>query len=61
MLEQDRTPEDPNPAERELPITREERREEKLRKKKEQMAQHGKALSQTYKNAVEKRAEEKGK
>ena len=36
--------------------TRQERREKKLRKKKEHIAQHGKGLTKIYKDAVEKRA-----
>ncbi|MDO8577619.1 MAG: hypothetical protein Q7R50_00365 [Dehalococcoidales bacterium] len=39
--------------------TRQERREKKLRKKKEQIPQHGKALAKIYKNAVQKRATKK--
>ena len=35
--------------------TRQERREEKLKKKREHIAQHGKALAKIYKDAVEKR------
>lgn len=35
--------------------TRQETREEKLRKKKEQMKQHGKGLGKIYKDVVEKR------
>jgi hypothetical protein len=35
--------------------TRQERREKKLRKKREQIPQHGKALAKIYQNAVEKR------
>ncbi len=35
--------------------TRQEAREEKLRKKKERMKQHGKGLIKVYKDAVEKR------
>lgn len=35
--------------------TRQELREEKLRKKKERMKQHGKGLGKIYKDAVEKR------
>ncbi|MDO8716613.1 MAG: hypothetical protein Q7J73_07400 [Dehalococcoidales bacterium] len=36
--------------------TRQERREEKLRKKREHIAQHGKSIGKIYKDAVEKRA-----
>ena len=36
-------------------MTRQEARAEKLRKKKAKMKQHGKALGQIYKDAVEKR------
>jgi len=35
--------------------TRQEKREEKLRKKKERIKKHGKGLGQMYKDAVEKR------
>jgi hypothetical protein len=35
--------------------TRQEAREEKLRKKKQQIKQHGKGLGKIYKDAVEKR------
>jgi hypothetical protein len=35
--------------------TRQEAREEKLRKKKERMKQHGKGLGKIYRDAVEKR------
>jgi hypothetical protein len=35
--------------------TRQEAREEKLRKKKERMKQHGKGLAKIYRDAVEKR------
>lgn len=34
---------------------RQEAREEKLRKKKERMKQHGKGLAKIYRDAVEKR------
>jgi hypothetical protein len=37
--------------------TRQEAREEKLRKKKERMKQHGKGLGKIYRDAVEKRKE----
>jgi hypothetical protein len=36
-------------------ITRQELREEKLRKKKAKMKQHSKGLAKIYKDAVEKR------
>jgi len=36
--------------------TRQERREKKLEKKRERMAQHGKGLAKVYKAVVEKRA-----
>ncbi len=39
--------------------TKQERREKKLRKKREKIPQHGKALAKIYRNAVLKRA--KGK
>jgi hypothetical protein len=45
--------------EKETPETRQERREEKLRKKREKIPQHGKSLGQIYKDAVMKKA--KGK
>ncbi len=45
--------------EKETEATRQERREKKLRKKREKMPQHGKTLGQIYKNAVTKKA--KGK
>jgi hypothetical protein len=35
--------------------TRQEAREEKLRKKKERMKQHGKGLAKVYRDVVEKR------
>lgn len=35
--------------------SRQERREKKLRKKREHIAQHGKAIAKIYKDAVEKR------
>jgi hypothetical protein len=34
--------------------TRQERREKKLRKKREQIPQHGKSLAKIYQNVVEK-------
>ncbi len=37
------------------PETRQEAREEKLRKKKQRMKQHGRGLGKIYKDAVEKR------
>jgi hypothetical protein len=39
--------------------TRQERREQKLKKKRERMPQHGKGLAKIYRDAVKKR--EKGK
>ena len=36
--------------------TRQERREEKLRKKRERIVKHGKGMAQMYKDALEKRA-----
>ncbi|HTY81586.1 MAG TPA: hypothetical protein VMB24_02275 [Dehalococcoidales bacterium] len=36
-------------------VTRQDKRAEKLRKKRGKMQQHGKGLSQIYKNAVGKR------
>ncbi len=45
--------------EKETPETRQERRAEKLRKKRERMQQHGKTLGKIYTEAVTKRA--KGK
>ncbi|MBI2829781.1 MAG: hypothetical protein HYX81_01335 [Chloroflexi bacterium] len=38
--------------------TRQERREKRLRKKRERMPQHGKGLAQVYKQAVEKKLKE---
>ena len=35
--------------------TRQERREQRLDKKKEKMPQHGRALSRVYKQAIQKR------
>jgi hypothetical protein len=35
--------------------THQEKREEKLRKKRERMKQHGKGLAKVYRNVVEKR------
>jgi hypothetical protein len=43
------------------PKTRQEVREEKLRKKKAKMKQHGKGLGKIYRDAVEKRGRGKGK
>ncbi len=37
--------------------TRQERRERKLRKKKEHMQRHGGGLGKIYRNAVEKRSQ----
>ena len=37
-------------------VTRQERREKRLDKKKERMPQHGRGMAQMYKQAVEKRA-----
>ncbi len=39
--------------------TRQERREKKLRKKKDQIKQHGKGLANLYKNVVLKNAPDK--
>jgi hypothetical protein len=39
--------------------TRQERREKKLRKKKERMVKHGKGMAQMYKDAVSKRLKSK--
>ena len=39
--------------------TRQERREKKLRKKKERMAKHGKGLARTYMDAIMKRLRRK--
>jgi hypothetical protein len=36
-------------------VTRQDKREEKLRKKKQKIKQHGKGLGKIYKDAVEKR------
>jgi len=38
------------------PGTRQERREQKLKKKQERMPKHGKGIAQIYRNAVSKRA-----
>lgn len=40
---------EPNPG------TRQERREQKLKKKKERVVMHGKSIAQIYRNAVSKR------
>jgi hypothetical protein len=40
-------------------VTRQEKRAEKLRKKRSKMKQHGKGLAQIYKDAVDKRAGKK--
>jgi hypothetical protein len=39
--------------------TRQERREEKLRKKRDRMPQHGRTLGKVYRNAVLKRLRKK--
>jgi hypothetical protein len=41
------------------PNTHQERREDRLKKKKEKMRQHGKNLSKVYKDALEKRIKDK--
>jgi len=41
--------------------TRQERREERLRKKRERIPQHGKSLARVYKDAVLKRTRGKAK
>jgi len=41
--------------------TRQERREERLRKKRERIPQHGKSLARVYKDAVLKRLRDKAK
>jgi len=41
--------------------TRQERREKKLKKKQEQMPQHGKSLARIYVDAILKRLRGKGK
>ena len=41
--------------------TRQERREERLRKKKERVLKHGKSLARTYMDAILKRLKGKGK
>jgi hypothetical protein len=50
------TPEKPGDSE---DGTRQDRREEKLRKKKERMKQHGKGLGKSYRDVVEKREKKK--
>ncbi len=40
-------------------LTRQDKRAEKLRKKRARMKQHGKGLGQMYQSAVEKRGKEK--
>ena len=45
--------------EKETPETRQERREEKLRKKRNKMPQHGKSLGQIYRDAILKKTKEK--
>ncbi|AAW40255.1 MAG: hypothetical protein QQM50_04625 [Dehalococcoides mccartyi] len=37
------------------PLTRQERREEKLESRRRKMTQHGKGLARVYKDAVEKK------
>ncbi len=44
-----------------LPETRQERREKKLKKKRERMPKHGKNLAKMYIDAVLKRLRGKGK
>ncbi len=44
-----------SPVEHEQPDTRQERREERLDKKKEKMPQHGKQTGRLYKEAIVKR------
>jgi hypothetical protein len=41
--------------------TRQERREERLRKKREKMPQHGKSLARIYRDAILKRLRGKAK
>ena len=41
--------------------TRQERREKKLKKKQEQMPQHGRSLARIYMDAILKRLKGKGK
>ena len=40
--------------------TRQAKREEKLRKKKEKIPQHGKSLGKVYVDAIKKRTKKKG-
>jgi hypothetical protein len=40
-------------------VTRQAKREEKLLKKKQKIKQHGKGLGKLYRDAVEKRGEDK--
>ena len=40
---------------RELPETKQERREKKLQRKREKMSQHGKGLARIYKEVILKR------
>jgi len=39
-------------------VTRKDKREEKLRKKKQKIKQHGKGLAKIYRDAVEKRVKD---
>ncbi|MDN4185974.1 MAG: hypothetical protein QY871_02730 [Dehalococcoides mccartyi] len=41
------------------PLTRQERREEKLENRRRKMTQHGKGLAKVYKDAVEKKTKQK--
>ena len=41
--------------------TKQERREEKLKKKQEKLPQHGRSLAKIYKDAIMKRLRGKGK
>ena len=41
--------------------TRQQRREKRLKKKREQIQQHGKGLAKVYKNAILKREKEEQK
>ena len=41
--------------------TKQERREEKLKKKQEKLPQHGRSLAKLYKDAIMKRLRGKGK
>jgi len=47
------------PGENNKDGTRQDRREEKLRNKKERMKQHGKGLAKIYRDVVEKREKKK--